>query len=95
MNNIVFKTEDGKRISIEFNGKVYEYSTNCLSIDTSLLIKALADSELIEEIKVDDQSIVDYQQHNEITAEFNELYKFLKSIPIAYNKAVNELISLD
>ena len=27
-NNIVFKTKDGKIISIEFNNKTYEYSTD-------------------------------------------------------------------
>ena len=29
-NNIVLKTEDGKIISIEFNNKKYEYSTDSL-----------------------------------------------------------------
>lgn len=94
-NNIVLKTEDGKKISIEFNNKTYEYSTDSLSIDTSLLIKALADSELVDEIEIDDQSIIDYQLDNEVTAEFSELYKFLKNIPTAYNKAVNQMLSLD
>lgn len=94
-NNIVLKTEDGKIISIEFNNKKYEYSSDSLSIDTSLLIKDLADSELVEEIEIDDQSIIDYQLDNEVTAEFNELYKFLKNIPKAYNKAVNEMLSLE
>ena len=80
-NNIFFKTKDGKIISIEFNNKTYEYSTDSLSVDTSSLIKDLADSELVEEIEIDDKSIIDYQADNEVTAEFNELYKFLKNIP--------------
>lgn len=94
-NNIVFKTKDGKIISIEFNNKTYEYSTDSLSVDTSSLIKDLADSELVEEIEIDDKSILDYQADNEVTAEFNELYKFLKNIPEAYNKAVNQMLSLE
>ena len=72
-NNIFFKTKDGKIISIEFNNKTYEYSTDSLSVDTSSLIKDLADSELVEEIEIDDKSIIDYQADNEVTAEFNEL----------------------
>ncbi len=94
-NNIFFKTKDGKIISIEFNNKTYEYSTDSLSVDTSSLIKDLADSELVEEIEIDDKSIIDYQADNEVTAEFNELYKFLKNIPEAYNKAVNQMLSLE
>ena len=94
-NNIVFKTKDGKIIGIEFNNKTYEYSTDSLSVDTSSLIKDLADSELVEEIEIDDKSIIDYQADNEVTAEFNELYKFLKNIPEAYNKAVNQMLSLE
>ena len=94
-NNIVLKTEDGKIISIEFNNKKYEYSTDSLSIDTSLLIKDLADSELVEEIEIDDQSIIDYQLDNEVTAEFNELYKFLKyKIKGTLKKKIKVLISL-
>ena len=94
-NKIVLKTEDGIIISIEFNNKTYEYSTDSLSIDTSSLIKDLADSEIIEEIEIDDQSIIDYQEDNEVTAEFNELYKFLKNIPKAYNKAINQMLGLE
>lgn len=94
-NNIVLKTEDGKKISIEFNDKTYEYSIDSLSIDTSSLIKDLADSGLVEEIEIVDQSIIDYLVDNEVTAEFNELHKFLKSIPKAYNKAVNQMLSLE
>ena len=94
-NNIFFKTKDGKIISIEFNNKTSEYSTDSLSVDTSSLIKDLADSELVEEIEIDDKSIIDYQADNEVTAEFNELYKFLKNIPEAYNKAVNQMLSLE
>lgn len=94
-NNMVLKTEDGKIISIEFNNKKYEYSIDSLSIDTSSLIKDLADSELVEEIEIDDQSIINYQADKEVTAEFNELHRFLKNIPKAYNKAVNEMLSLE
>ena len=94
-NNIILKTKDGKTINIEFNSKTYEYSIDSLSINTSSLIKALADSELDKEIEIDDKLIVDYMANNEVTAEFNELYKFLKSIPKAYNIAVNEMLNLE
>lgn len=94
-NNIILKTEDGKKINIEFNSKTYEYSIDSLSINTSSLIKALADSELDKEIEIDDKSIVDYMSNNEVTAEFNELYEFLKNIPKAYNLAVNQMLNLE
>lgn len=50
MNNIIFSTEDGKKIKVEFNSKIYEYSIDSLSIDTSELIKAFAESNIVEEI---------------------------------------------
>lgn len=95
MNNIIITTVDGKKISIEYNNVTYEYSIESPSIDTSSLIKVLADSGVVEEIEIDDQSIIDYMIENEVSDEFNELYKFLKNIPKAYNKAVNQMLNLE
>ena len=95
MNNIIITTNDGKKISVEYNNITYEYSIESPSIDTSSLIKELADSGVVEEIGIDDQSIVDYILENEAPDEFNELYKFLKNIPKAYNKAVNQMVNLE
>ncbi len=95
MNNIIITTNDGKKISVEYNNITYEYSIESPSIDTSSLIKELADSGVVEEIGIDDQSIVDYILENEVPDEFNELYKFLKNIPKAYNKAVNQMVNLE
>lgn len=95
-NTIVLKTEDGKRINVEFQNINYEYSIDSPSIDTSELIKSLANSEITEEIIIDDQIIVDYIQNNDgVVEEFKELYKFIKNIPASYNKAVNDLLNLD
>lgn len=94
MNNIIITTVDGKKISIEYNNVTYEYSIESLSIDTSSLIKVLADSGVVEEIEIDDQSIIDYMIENDVSDEFNELYKFLKNIPKAYNKAINQMLNL-
>ncbi len=95
MNNIIFSTEDGKKIKVEFNSKIYEYSIDSLSIDTSELIKAFAESNIVEEIEIDDQSILDFELENDVSAEFNELYKFVTNIPKAYNKAVNQMLDLE
>ena len=95
MSNIIITTDNGKKISIEYNNVTYEYSVESPSIDTSSLIKALADSGVVEEIEIDDQTIIDYMAENEVSDEFKELYKFLKNIPKAYNKAVNQMLSLE
>ncbi len=94
MNNIIITTVDGKKISIEYNNVTYEYSIESPSIDTSSLIKVLADSGVVEEIEIDDQAIIDYMIENDVSDEFNELYKFLKNIPKAYNKAINQMLNL-
>lgn|GEM_PF-5486023 len=95
MNNIIITTVDGKKISIEYNKVTYEYSIESPSIDTSSLIKVLADSGVVEEIKIDDQLIINYMNENEVSDEFKELYKFLKNIPKEYNKAVNQMLNLE
>ena len=96
MNNIIkISTNDGIKIKVEYADNTYEYSTDSLSVDTSSLIKALAESGTIEEIEIDDQEITNYISENEISDEFNELYKFVVSIPKAYNKSINQMLELD
>ena len=94
-NNIVFSTEDGIKIKVDFNNKIYEYSTSTLSIDTSDLINALAESEIIEELEIDEQSIIEFQLENEISDEFVELWRFITNIPKAYNKSINQMLELE
>ena len=94
-NNIKISTTDGKKIKVEFNNEQYEYSIESLSIDVSNLIEALAESNIIEEINIDDQEFIDYSMEKETSDEFNELYNFILSIPMAYNKSVKKMQELD
>lgn len=94
-NNIIFKTNDGKTLYVEFNNKIYSYSIDSISIDASDLIKAVAECEIVEEIKIDDNFIINYNQSNELSTQFNELYNFIKNIPIAYNQAVKQMLNLE
>lgn len=90
-NKIIFSTDDGIKIKVEFNGNSYEYLTSSLSIDTSELIKALAESEIIEPLDIDSDSIINYMFENETSGEFRELSTFLQNIPKAYNKSIEQL----
>lgn len=94
-NKITFSTEDGIKIKVQFNGNEYEYSTSSLSIDVSNLIKELADSEIVEEIEIDCESIINYMEENETSGEFQELNIFLQNIPKAYNKAITKMLELE
>ncbi len=94
-NKIIFSTNDGITIKVEFNGNTYEYSTSSLSIDTSELIKVLADSEIIEPLDIDSSSITNYLFENETSSDFLELSEFLQNIPKAYNKSISQMLDVE
>lgn len=94
-NNIILSTEDGKEIKIDFANKVYKYSVSSMSINASQFISDLASSEILEEVSIDETNIIEYNIHNEPTQEFVELWKFIVSIPKAYNKALFDMLELE
>ena len=88
---IKFIIENEKTIKVIFNTKEYSYSIEYESIDTSDLIKAIADSGITEAITIDCSDADRYFENDSINQDFKTLYTFLKWIPIQYNGAIKDI----
>lgn len=95
MNKCIIATTDGKKITVTYDENSYEYSIEDQTIDTSDLVKKISENKTTQKIECDISKYESYIADNDVTDEFKELFKFIKSIIEAYNKAIDDLKDMD
>lgn len=95
MNKCIIATTDGKKITVTYDENSYEYSIEDQTIDTSDLVKKISENKTTQKIECDISKYESYIADNDVTDEFKELFKFIKSIIEAYNKAIDDLKDID
>ena len=95
MNKCIIATTDGKKITVTYDENSYEYSIEDQTIDTSDLVKKISENKTTQKIECDMSKYESYIADNDVTDEFKEWFKFIKSIIEAYNKAIDDLKDID